>query len=84
MPGLAAGGAKATVHPGDRILLADVGEGVPTVLVLNQVDRTKDKSVLLPLLAELGTLRNFAAIVPISALHNDGDVSRPTAKRMAR
>jgi len=66
------GGAKATVHPGDRTLLADVGEGVPTVLVLNQVDRTKDKSVLLPLLAELGTLRDFAAVIPISALYNDG------------
>jgi GTPase len=66
------GGPKATVHPGDRTLLADVGEGVPTVLVLNQVDRVKDKAVLLPLLAELGTLRDFAAVVPISALHHDG------------
>jgi GTP-binding protein Era len=66
------GGPNATVHPGDRTLLADVGEGVPTVLVLNQVDRVKDKSVLLPLLAELGTLRDFAAVIPISALRDDG------------
>jgi GTP-binding protein Era len=66
------GGPKATVHPGDRTLLADVGEGIPTILVINQVDRIKDKTVLLPLLAELGTLRDFAAAVPISALRDDG------------
>ena len=33
---------------------------------------SRTRSVLLPLLAELGTLRDFAAIVPISALHEDG------------
>jgi GTP-binding protein Era len=66
------GGSKSTVHPGDRTLLADLGAGVPTILVVNQVDRLKDKTVLLPLLAELGTLRDFAAVVPISALRNDG------------
>jgi GTP-binding protein Era len=66
------GGPKMAVHPGDRTLLADLGEGVPTVLVLNQIDRVKDKTVLLPLLAELGTLRDFAAVVPISALRDDG------------
>jgi GTP-binding protein Era len=65
------GGSKS-VHPGDRTLLTDLGEGVPTILVVNQIDRLKDKTVLLPLLAELGTLRDFAAVVPISALRNDG------------
>jgi GTP-binding protein Era len=59
-------------HPGDRTLLADVGRERPTVLVINQVDRIKDKSTLLPLIDELSRLREFAAIVPISALRGDG------------
>jgi GTP-binding protein Era len=64
--------ARNAVHPGDQTLLADIGKDVPTVLVLNQVDRIRDKSKLLPLLETLQTLRDFAAIVPISALRNDG------------
>jgi GTPase len=63
------------VHPGDRTLLADIGAEVPTILVVNQIDRVRDKSQLLPLLEELGKVRDFAAIVPISALRGDG-VSR--------
>ncbi|HMI84222.1 MAG TPA: GTPase Era [Polyangiaceae bacterium] len=63
------------VHPGDRTLLVDIGKDVPTILVVNQIDRVKDKSRLLPLLEELGKLRDFAAVVPISALRGDG-VSR--------
>jgi len=62
-------------HPGDRRLLADIGKDAPTILVVNQIDRLRDKSRLLPLLEELGKLRDFAAIVPISALRGDG-VSR--------
>jgi GTP-binding protein Era len=65
-------GSKASVHPGDRTLLADIGEGIPTILVVNQIDRVKDKATLLPLLEQLGQLRDFAAIVPISALRGDG------------
>jgi GTP-binding protein Era len=63
------------VHPGDRTLLADIGKDAPTILVVNQIDRLRDKSRLLPLLEELGKVRDFAAIVPISALRGDG-VSR--------
>jgi GTP-binding protein Era len=63
---------SASVHPGDETLLADVGKGTPTVLVLNQVDRVRDKAKLLPLLQTLGAMRDFAAIVPISALRGDG------------
>jgi GTP-binding protein Era len=65
-------GPRCTVHPGDRILLADIGAGRPTVLVLNQIDRVDPKSQLFPLLEELSTLRDFAAVVPISALSGDG------------
>jgi GTPase len=63
------------VHPGDVTLLADIGKDVPTVLAVNQIDRVRDKSRLLPLLEELATLRDFVAIVPLSASRGDG-VSR--------
>ena len=46
--------------------------GVPVVLVVNQVDRVKDKGKLLPFLAEVGEGRDFAAIHPVSALKRDG------------
>ena len=60
------------MHPGDRTLLADVG-GVADH-TRRQPDRSRtgqDKSSL-PLPSRLGTLRDFAAIVPISALRDDG------------
>ena len=41
---------------------------VPVVLVVNKVDRLKDKSVLLPFLAEVAEGREFAAVHPLSAL----------------
>ena len=66
---------KASVHPGDRTLLADIGKDLPTILAVNQIDRVRDKSQLLPLLEELAKVRDFAAIVPLSALRGDG-VSR--------
>src|SRR5882672_92842 len=40
-------------HPGDRTLLSDLGHGLPTILVVNKVDRLKNKGDLLPLLQEL-------------------------------
>jgi GTPase len=61
-----------TPHPGDRALLADLGTDAPAVLVVNKVDRLPDKSRLLPLIESLAKLREFAAIVPVSALREDG------------
>ena len=46
--------------------------GVPVVLVVNKVDRLKDKSVLLPFLAEVADGREFAAVHPLSALKRKG------------
>jgi GTPase len=60
------------VHEGDKVLLADVGAGKPTILAINKVDRVKPRSLLLPLLQAFGTLRDFAAYVPISARRRDG------------
>ena len=42
----------------------------PTVLVLNKVDRVKDKGALLPILADWEQVAKFEALVPISALRN--------------
>jgi GTPase len=46
--------------------------GVPVVLAVNQVDRFKDKSVLLPFLGEVNAGREFAAVHPVSALKRKG------------
>jgi len=40
---------------------------VPVILVVNKVDRVRDKTRLLPFLAEVGEKGDFAEIVPISA-----------------
>jgi GTP-binding protein Era len=45
---------------------------LPVVLVVNKVDRVKDKALLLPLLQEYGAVRDFAAVVPLSAKKKDG------------
>ena len=65
-------GKEIAVHPSDATLLADIGQAQPTVLVVNKVDRLRDKRRLLPLLTALGKLRDFAAIVPVSARRRDG------------
>ncbi|WP_372012872.1 GTPase Era [Pseudoxanthomonas sp. 10H] len=46
--------------------------GIPVVLAVNKVDRLKDKSVLLPFLAQVSEGRDFAAIHPVSALKHKG------------
>jgi GTPase len=61
-----------TPHAGDLALLADVGADLPTILVVNKIDRMKDKGRLLPLLEALAKVRPFVAVVPISARRSDG------------
>jgi GTP-binding protein Era len=61
------GSGAAAAHPGDLTLLADVAADKPTILVLNKVDRVKDKTALLPLIEAYARARSFAAVVPISA-----------------
>ncbi|MGO4220840.1 GTPase Era [Lysobacter sp. TAF61] len=46
--------------------------GMPVVLVVNQVDRMKDKAALLPYLAKVSEGRDFAGVHPISALKRSG------------
>ncbi|HEY4119009.1 MAG TPA: GTPase Era [Byssovorax sp.] len=65
-------------HPADLSLVKDLGGAgdAPTaaraVLVVNKVDRVRDKARLLPLIEAYARLHDFAAIVPISALRESG------------
>jgi GTP-binding protein Era len=56
----------------DAELLALLPATLPTLLVVNKIDKLKDKTALLPYLEAMNELRNFAAVVPISALTGDG------------
>ena len=51
----------------DRAVLALLPDSVPAIAAVNKVDRLKDKASLLPYFAQLSAVRDFAAIVPISA-----------------
>ena len=66
-----AGPPPLSPHPGDLTLLADLGTDVPVVLVVNKVDRIKNKGALLPLLEAFAKVRSFAAVVPITARRRD-------------
>lgn len=71
-PGAASSSRSLEPHPGDLTLLADIGIDQPTILVINKVDRVRDKALLFPLLEAMGRVRPFAAVVPISALRKNG------------
>ena len=57
----------AKLTSADRAAVALVPDRVPVVVAVNKVDAVRDKSELLPRLAEIAPLREFAAIVPVSA-----------------
>ena len=59
-------------HPADLRLLQQLPDSTPVVLVINKVDLLRDKRPLLPLITAYCELREFAAVVPISALRADG------------
>lgn len=46
--------------------------GLPVVLVVNQIDRIRDKTTLLPYLAKITQGREFVGVHPISALKRNG------------
>src|SRR3546814_9838065 len=50
--------------------------GVPVVLAVNQVDRIRDKTMLLPYLQKATEGRDFAAVHPVSALKRKGQIGR--------
>ena len=57
----------AGVNAADRAVLALLPRNVPVIVAVNKVDALRDKSALLPRIAEISALRDFLAIVPISA-----------------
>jgi GTP-binding protein Era len=59
-------------HPGDLTLLEQIDPDTPVVLVINKIDLLSDKTKLLPLIAIYSAARELAAVVPISALQEDG------------
>jgi GTP-binding protein Era len=65
-------GGELLIHPTDRQLVESLPTDGAVVLVVNKVDRLADKTLLLPLIASFAALRPLAAVVPLSALRNDG------------
>ncbi|MBW2458771.1 MAG: GTPase Era [Deltaproteobacteria bacterium] len=59
-------------HPADLRLLGQMPEDRPVVLVINKIDLLKDKPLLLPLIVAYSECRELSAVVPISALREDG------------
>jgi GTP-binding protein Era len=51
----------------DEVLLKLLPDDRPVIVALNKTDQIKDKATLLPFVAKLAALREFAAIVPVSA-----------------
>ncbi len=57
---------------GDEFILNRIKDkGVPVILLLNKIDKIKDKSILLDNINKLKDLYDFAEIIPISAMKGD-------------
>jgi GTPase len=56
----------------ERAFKALVEAGVPRMLVINKVDRLKDKTALLPFIQQVSEGRDFLEVVPVSAQKRNG------------
>jgi GTP-binding protein Era len=64
--------ASVSTGNGDKFVLELVKQSdKPSVLVLNKIDKIKDKAALLPLIESYAQEHDFAEIVPISALRGE-------------
>jgi GTP-binding protein Era len=64
--------ASVSTGNGDRFVLELVKQAAkPSILVLNKIDKVKDKALLLPLIDWYSNEFEFAEIVPVSALKGD-------------
>lgn len=58
-------------NPADKEILKQLqDQKQPVILVLNKIDRLKEKALLLPLMERAARAMSFAAIVPLSARNN--------------
>ncbi|MDC8758435.1 GTPase Era [Janthinobacterium fluminis] len=71
-----------TFGPADQQVMDLLPKEVPCILVINKSDRVKDKAVLLPFAQKIAAMRDFSAIVPVSAkLHFQLDGLQNEIKR---
>lgn len=54
----------------DRKVMELLPKNQPVILVINKIDRLKDKGQLLPFIEQMAKEFDFAAIVPVSATHS--------------
>lgn len=64
--------ASVSTGNGDKFVLDMVKRsGKPALLILNKIDKIKDKKILLPLIEFYSTEHAFEEIIPVSALKGD-------------
>jgi len=63
--------AKRWTDEDENVLARLEGIEIPVVLVVNKIDRVKDKNAILPLLAKLSEKREFDEVVPLTALRGE-------------
>ena len=65
--------ASAPTGSGDKFVLGMIkGLAAPVFLLPNKIDTIKDKSRLLPFIERYAKERDFAEVIPISAMKSDG------------
>lgn len=65
--------ATKKINEAERSLLnSTVSVKTPVILVVNKIDLFENKEELIPVIAEYSKLHNFADVIPISALNEDG------------
>ncbi len=63
-------------NPEDDLVLTNLSAvDVPTILLINKIDRINDKTKLLPFIEKLASKHSFTEIIPISALKMEGIAS---------
>jgi len=56
----------------EHVLKIVAAMDIPTVLLINKIDKLKSKELLLPLLAESSEKHDFSALIPVSAISGKG------------
>lgn len=56
----------------EKALISKVSKNTPVILIVNKIDLFKNKEELIPVIAEYSALYDFASVIPVSALEEDG------------